>query len=101
MAWSALDPASREGIYQNLASHFQALPEIDEESVKSIDDLAGAAELYHTLIQLNRAEDAFDILKRSDLDVMAEHIGTFRELAELARNAGNQTGLDGTPEDRK
>ena len=84
VAWSALDPASREGIYQNLASHFQALPEIDDESVKSIDDLAGAAELYHTLIQLNRAEDAFKILDDRILGVMMERIGTFRELAELA-----------------
>ena len=83
VAWSALDPASREGIYQNLASHFEALPEIDDESVTSIDDLAGAVELYHTLIQLNRAEDAVSILQDRIADTVMERIGTFRELAEL------------------
>jgi hypothetical protein len=83
VAWSTLDPASREGIYQDLASHFQALPEIDKASVKSIDDLTGAAELYHTLIQLNRAEDAFKILDDRIIDAMLDRIGTFRELAEL------------------
>jgi hypothetical protein len=84
VVWSALDPASREGIYENLASHFQALPKIDVERVNSIDDVARVAELYHTLIQLNRAKDAFEILEDQILDVVLELIGTFRELAELA-----------------
>jgi tetratricopeptide (TPR) repeat protein len=84
VAWSALDPESREGIYQNLASHFEALPEVSDESVRSIDDLAGVAELYHTLIQLNRVKDAFTILNDRIAGAMLEHIGTFRELAEFA-----------------
>jgi tetratricopeptide (TPR) repeat protein len=93
VAWSALDPESREGIYQNLATHFQALPEIDDKSVKSIDDLAVVAELYHTLIQLNRPEDAFKILDDQILGVMLDRIGTFRELAELAEMLAGKPDL--------
>jgi tetratricopeptide (TPR) repeat protein len=83
VAWAALDPESRHGIYQNLASHFEALPRMDESSVKSIDDLAVAIELYHTLVQLNRADDAFEILNSRILDVAIAQLGAFHEVIEL------------------
>ena len=83
VAWSGLDPNSKQDIYQNLASYFEALPQMDDNAIKSIDDLAGAIELYHTLIQLNRAEDAIDILQDRIIDPIGDRIWEFHQLAEL------------------
>jgi tetratricopeptide (TPR) repeat protein len=83
VAWSALDPDSKQDIYQDLASHFEALPRMDEDEVTSIDDLAGEIELYHTLVQLGRAKDAYDILGERIFGSAIERIGAFHEVAEL------------------
>ncbi len=83
VAWSAVDPRAKQDIYQNLATYFEALPEIDENKIKTIDDLAGPIELYHTLIQLNRPEDAIKILADRITDTVLDRIYNFREAAEL------------------
>jgi tetratricopeptide (TPR) repeat protein len=84
VAWSALDSSSRQEIYQNLASYFEALPVTEDNAIKSIDDLAGAIELYHTLIQLGRAEGAYEILENRIMEPIFERTWSFREFAELA-----------------
>jgi tetratricopeptide (TPR) repeat protein len=92
VAWSALDPKAREGIYQRLASHFEALPVVDVDTIKSIDDLAGTIELYHTLVRLDRTADAFDIL----VDRIGYGFGnpvTYREFAELIELFVEEPGL--------
>jgi hypothetical protein len=82
VAWSALDPRAKQDIYQDLARHFQALPEADEDTIKTIDDLAEPIELYHTLVQLHRTEEAFDILADRIIEA-GGRIGAYRETAEL------------------
>jgi tetratricopeptide (TPR) repeat protein len=56
---------------------------MDEDDIRNIDDLAVATELYHTLIELNRAKDAYDILEDRIIDPVGDRIGAFHELAEL------------------
>jgi hypothetical protein len=82
VAWSAIDAPLKQDIYQDLASYFEALPSVSEDSVKSIEDLTGAIELYKTLIQLGRVQEAFNIFHRIS-GPMTERLWTFRELAEL------------------
>jgi hypothetical protein len=86
VAWSALDPKAREGIYQGLAAHFEALPTADDDAIKSFDDLAGAIELYHTLVRLRRAVDAFNIFEDRILDPILE------KLADLSATTGHLDG---------
>ena len=93
VAWSAVDAHSKQDIYQNLASYFEALPAVAADSIKSIDDLTGAIELYNTLIQLGRAEDALDIFGERILGPMTERIWTFRELAELLEEIAERPDL--------
>jgi tetratricopeptide (TPR) repeat protein len=93
VVWAALDPGAQQGIYQRLASHFQALPPADDESIKSIDDLTGAIELYHTLVRLHRAEEAFEILDDRIVDPVLETLGTYREVAELIELFIEEPGL--------
>jgi hypothetical protein len=93
VAWSALDPRARQDIYQNLASHFEALPEMDADEIKSIDDLAGVIELYHTLIQLGRAGGAYKILEDRIIDPILDRIGAFHEFAELIELLATKPGL--------
>jgi hypothetical protein len=95
VVWSALDPGAKQGIYQQLASHFEALPEQDDDSIKSIDDLAGAIELYHTLVRLRRAKDAADILSDRIIDPMVDNLAAYRECAELMELFTEEPGLLG------
>jgi Domain of unknown function (DUF4062) len=83
VVWSVLDPSAKQGIYQQLASHFEALPTPDSDSIKSIDDLAGAIELYHTLVRLRRAKDAIDIISLRIFDQAVDSLAAYRECAEL------------------
>ena len=92
VAWSALDPRAKNDIYQNFATHFEAIPAADQDAIKSIDDLAGAIELYHTLVRLRRAKDAFDIFSDRVFDVV-NRIGAYREAAELAELFLAEPGL--------
>ena len=78
-----LDPRARQDIYLDLASHFESLPKIDGDKVKSVDDLTSPIELYHTLLELGRAKEAFDILMEY-LFVSGASLQAFRELGELA-----------------
>ena len=89
VAWTALDPDARQDIYQSLASHFEALPVVDQDAVKSIDDLTGLIELYHTLLNLKRPTEATDILY-SSLIQAGLAIWAFHELTEFTEMfAGN------------
>jgi tetratricopeptide (TPR) repeat protein len=85
VAWSALDPRAQQDIYQNLASHFEALPEVDESKIKTVDDLAGSIELYHILVQLQRVDEAVELLEGRISDFMIEHFWAFHEIAELMK----------------
>ena len=95
VVWSALDPGAKQGIYQQLASHFEALPEVDDDSVKCIDDLASPIELYHTLVRLRRAKDAADILSDRIIDPMVDNLAAYRECAELMELFTEEPGLLG------
>lgn len=91
VAWSGLDPRAKEGIYESLASHFEALPEIDD-AIKTIDDLTAPIELYNTLARLHRAKDAYGILNDRILESY-KHLSAFREFAELAELFFEEPGL--------
>ncbi|HEX4397069.1 MAG TPA: DUF4062 domain-containing protein [Trebonia sp.] len=93
VVWSALDPGAKQGIYQQLASHFEALPEVDDDSIKSIDDLAGAIELYHTLVRLRRATEAADIFSGRIFDPAVDDLAAYRECAELMELFVEESGL--------
>jgi tetratricopeptide (TPR) repeat protein len=92
VAWSALDRGAKQDIYQNLAAHFEALPRKDEDEIKTIDDLTGAIELYHTLVRLHRAEEAWEILGDRILD-FSDRTGSYREIAEIIELFVKEPGL--------
>ncbi|MGA2135965.1 MAG: DUF4062 domain-containing protein [Bryobacteraceae bacterium] len=61
VVWAGLDQGGREGVFVVLQAHFQPMPAIEWDKVESLDDLAPAIELYHTLIGLGRYDDACDV----------------------------------------
>jgi hypothetical protein len=61
VAWSSLDPDARHGIDLRLARHLGEAPEVDQESVTSMDDLSNTIELYHTLVRLGQLNDASEL----------------------------------------
>lgn len=62
VVWSGLDGKGKEGVYTRLHDHFEAVPMIENYwEVNSLEDLTPAIELYHTLIGLERYDDAYNL----------------------------------------
>lgn len=83
VAWSTLAGDSRRTVYEAMATHFESIPEVDDDDLARLDDLAPAIELYHALIGLGRTEVAVKIF----LDRLAEQYGrlsAWKELTDLA-----------------
>ncbi len=70
VTWSNIGKPIQQSIYTTLNDYFKSIPEVDKNEVKSIDDLTVAIELYHTLIGLERFDEAFDILDYGLLDLL-------------------------------
>ncbi|MBV9142754.1 MAG: hypothetical protein JO115_17885 [Pseudonocardiales bacterium] len=83
VVWSGLDSNARRGNNLQLATYFESVPAVDENSVTSVDDLAVPIELFHTLVRLGRYEAALNLMTDRIADPLTE-LGAFRQLAELA-----------------
>lgn len=84
VVWSSLDPDARHGVDLRLARHLGKAPEVDQNSVTSVDDLSNTIELYHTLVRLGQLNDASTLLGSRIFDSLM-WLGGYRYLAELAR----------------
>lgn len=84
VVWSSLDPDARHGIDLRLARHLGEAPEVDQDSVTSVDDLSNTIELYHMLVRLGQLNDASTLL-RTRICPSLVCLGGYRYLAELAR----------------
>ena len=82
VAWHSLAQDAQRSVYETLASHFESIPEIEEEDVKSLDDLTASLELYNALVQLGRTKDAYEILN-DRITESIPRLGAWRELVNL------------------
>src|SRR5712691_10264568 len=86
VTWSGLGTQDRQGIYQALNTHFEALPMIEGDrwqEVNSLEDLTAAIELYNTLIGLGRYDDAIRLFHDRLGIVMLHRLSANRQCAEL------------------
>jgi hypothetical protein len=60
---SGLTTDSRREIYSTLHAHFEPLQTPDWQQVESVDDLTPAIELFNSLIELERYDDAFTVFR--------------------------------------
>ncbi len=67
VVWAGTGPDTRRRIHQARLSHFANLPAMDWKQVSGVDDLTPAIELYVTMTELERYDDAYQIW-RKDLD---------------------------------
>jgi tetratricopeptide (TPR) repeat protein len=58
------DEGVRDLTYEAMADHFAAIPEVDEAAIDSLEDLAPALELIHSLIVLGRYDEAELVFRR-------------------------------------
>jgi tetratricopeptide (TPR) repeat protein len=81
--WATLGEAEKQAIYRKLNVFFTSLPRVDDERVKSLEDLTPTIELYHSLVNLGRYGQAA-MLFQSRLDsLLFYRLGASRQAAEL------------------
>jgi len=63
VVWGTTDKKEQQGIYAQLHKHFQAMPMLEDwRKLKKQEDLSPTIALYHTLIGLERYNEAADLL---------------------------------------
>jgi tetratricopeptide (TPR) repeat protein len=84
VVWQTLDGQSREGIYSDLRTYFDAVPRPPEYlKVESIEDLTSTIELYQSLIGLERYNDAFALFRDHLESATLYRLSASRQRAEL------------------
>jgi tetratricopeptide (TPR) repeat protein len=84
VVWQALDARARRDIYGALHSYFDAAPRPPAwENVESLEDLTPGIELFHTLIGLERYEDASVVFRDHLAEATLWRLSASRQRAEL------------------
>ena len=83
VVWSGLNGEVKKEVYTRLYAHFESLPTIDEEEVNNLEDLTPAIELYHTLIGMDRNEDAVTLFYKRLSNVMLYRLSASRQRVEM------------------
>jgi tetratricopeptide (TPR) repeat protein len=84
VVWQTLNARAQRDIYGALHRYFDAAPRPPApEHVESLEDLTPGIELFHTLIGLERYEDAFVVFQDHLAKAMAYRPSASRQQAEL------------------
>lgn len=79
VVWQAVGAGAKKAVLNALDKHFEPISAPSWEDVKSIADLTPAIERYHTLIELGRLEDAFDLFESQLDDATLYKLATHQE----------------------
>jgi tetratricopeptide (TPR) repeat protein len=82
VVWSGLGEAVQRNVYEDLRTYFEAIPTINRDEITNLEELTPAIELYHTLLGLERYEDAFNVIGERMLSPLFE-LSANRQIAEL------------------
>lgn len=82
VTWQSLGRVGQRIIYENLESHFEALPTGSDVEVTSLDQLTPVIELYHVLIGLERYDTAFSVFEQYLFKPVLVRLGECRKAAE-------------------
>jgi tetratricopeptide (TPR) repeat protein len=90
VTWSRLSSDAKADIYRALQVHFEAMPTVNWANVKNLEDLTledltPATELYNTLIELGRYDDAFRVFRDrlSSSATLLYRLGASRQQIEI------------------
>ncbi|MGH9801029.1 MAG: hypothetical protein ACRD82_11745, partial [Blastocatellia bacterium] len=98
VVWGGLAEDARRGVYTSLHSHFAVMPMIDDYlQVSRLEDLTPAIEFYHTLIGLERFDDAYIVFHRQLSNATLFRLSVSRQRVELLELLFHD-GLDQLPQ---
>lgn len=97
VAWQSLGQVGRRIIYENLQAHFESLPTLTRDEAQSLDDLAPAIELFHTLVGLKSYDAAYSLFSRHITARSLAELGLSREGAEWLEMLFPQGSSQGAP----
>jgi tetratricopeptide (TPR) repeat protein len=83
VVWSGLDDDAKKGVYSALHAHFEAVPMVEFDDVKSLEDLTPAIEMYHTLIGMGRYDEAEILFYDRLSKAMLYRLSVGRQRAEM------------------
>ncbi|HKQ53646.1 MAG TPA: DUF4062 domain-containing protein, partial [Pyrinomonadaceae bacterium] len=81
--WSGLTKDIKRDIYEELHSYFESVPPVDWREVDTLDDLVPVIELYNTLCELDRYDDAITLFSDRLKDVFYHRLSGNREITEM------------------
>jgi tetratricopeptide (TPR) repeat protein len=93
--WAALGPETKQGMYRELHTYFEAAPKPDPDvGVATYEELTVPLELFNTLIGMGRLDDAFSLFEQRIALQVLYGLGLARRAAELleqlfVRGTGN------------
>jgi hypothetical protein len=84
VVWSGITKDSRSQIYEKLHSHFAAIPVTENwREMQNPEELAASIELFHTLIGLERYDEASDLLSNKLYRPLRYRFSNGQQLANL------------------
>lgn len=63
VVWRIADNKDRQAVYAAINSYFEPIVTPNEDKINSLEELAPAIERYHTLVGLQRYDDAFHLFR--------------------------------------
>lgn len=84
VVWGSLDEQARKAVYAKLHAHFEGLPAVENwREIQHHSDLNAALELFHTLIGLERYDDAIEIFQKRLYRPLRYRLSDGQQLATL------------------
>lgn len=83
VVWATLNPAARHDVHGQLHAYFSAIPTPSWQLITSVEELTPAIELFYTLTNLERFEEAYSVFLENIESALLKRLSAGRLLIQL------------------